>query len=486
MVVRPEEDNFMNEERDAIIAELEKLGSSLSEIGEHLGHADRELAEARSQLGPQLQAVQTFLADHAAVLLGPSPSAGPELSQINEAIQRLVLGKDQEQILETFLEETERHVDRAILFLQKDDAYSPWKSLGFPSASIESVEASSAEDPIVRAVRQQRILSRGEGVGEAFPWLGQAGGLPQAAVCIPLVFGESVPVVFYGDAERGIPLDSLELLSHVTSLVLKNNYLQTLLQAPVTAAVTGAAATREETVPAAEVPGVLPSIPEPEMAPPEVSPAAEELEQRSPWQPEEAAAEISHLEWDVEAPAEAEGEPEPQPAGEFSLEAEAEPEPAETAGFAPLGLEEPLAPAIEEEPPAEAPVEAAAAPPAEKPAPAEEPAAPAEEPAAPAEEPAAATPAEGERYHSEARRFARLLVSEIKLYNEEAVERGRQQNDLYQRLRVDIDRSRSMYAKRVHPTVRSSVDHFHEELVSVLADGKEGCMGPGYPGLQLS
>ena len=44
------------------------------------------------------------------------------------------------------------------------------------------------------------------------------------------------------------------------------------------------------------------------------------------------------------------------------------------------------------------------------------------------------------RYHNDARRFARLLVSEIKLYNEQKVRDGREQGNLYERLREEIDR----------------------------------------------
>ncbi|HYP01755.1 MAG TPA: hypothetical protein VER76_16300, partial [Pyrinomonadaceae bacterium] len=58
---------------------------------------------------------------------------------------------------------------------------------------------------------------------------------------------------------------------------------------------------------------------------------------------------------------------------------------------------------------------------------------------------------EERRYHNDARRFARLLVSEIKLYNEQKVRDGREQGNLYERLREEIDRSRQMYDKRVAP-----------------------------------
>jgi hypothetical protein len=86
------------------------------------------------------------------------------------------------------------------------------------------------------------------------------------------------------------------------------------------------------------------------------------------------------------------------------------------------------------------------------------------------------------RLHNDARRFARLLVSEIKLYNEKKVQEGRQANDLYERLREAIDRSREMYDRRVQPPVAAKFDYFHYELVNALADGNVERLGTSYPG----
>jgi hypothetical protein len=91
-------------------------------------------------------------------------------------------------------------------------------------------------------------------------------------------------------------------------------------------------------------------------------------------------------------------------------------------------------------------------------------------------------PEEERRSHNDARRFARLLVSEIKLYNEKKVLEGRQSRDLYERLREAIDRSREMYDKRVQPPVAAKFDYFHYELVNSLAEGEPGRLGNGYPG----
>jgi len=84
---------------------------------------------------------------------------------------------------------------------------------------------------------------------------------------------------------------------------------------------------------------------------------------------------------------------------------------------------------------------------------------------------------EDAKKHDEARRFARLLVSEIKLYNESKVEQGRKNRDLYERLKEDIDRSRQMYDDRIADEVRKSSNYFYDELVRILADGNAEALG---------
>ena len=79
--------------------------------------------------------------------------------------------------------------------------------------------------------------------------------------------------------------------------------------------------------------------------------------------------------------------------------------------------------------------------------------------------------------HEEARRLARLLISEIKLYNEEQVLEGRRNRDLYHRLKDDIDRSRQIYEERVDAGVRSTSDYFQQELVRSLAGGDPRALG---------
>jgi len=79
--------------------------------------------------------------------------------------------------------------------------------------------------------------------------------------------------------------------------------------------------------------------------------------------------------------------------------------------------------------------------------------------------------------HEEAMRFARLLVSEIKLYNEAKVQQGRSNNGIYNLMRDDIERSRQLYKERVPEPVRAQTNYFNNELIRILADGDSGAMG---------
>jgi hypothetical protein len=89
-------------------------------------------------------------------------------------------------------------------------------------------------------------------------------------------------------------------------------------------------------------------------------------------------------------------------------------------------------------------------------------------------------PAEAE-IHKKAKRFAKLLVEEIKLYNGPKVEQGRQEKDLYDRLKEDIEKSRATYDKRYGETPAASVDYFTEELIRVLTDNDVSLLGSGFP-----
>jgi hypothetical protein len=82
--------------------------------------------------------------------------------------------------------------------------------------------------------------------------------------------------------------------------------------------------------------------------------------------------------------------------------------------------------------------------------------------------------------HRKAQRFARLLVDEIKLYNQAKVAEGRRNRDLYDRLKEDIEKSRSTFQKRYGNTAAASGDYFQKEVVRSLAEDDYSVMGASF------
>jgi hypothetical protein len=97
-----------------------------------------------------------------------------------------------------------------------------------------------------------------------------------------------------------------------------------------------------------------------------------------------------------------------------------------------------------------------------------------------AADPFAGLSAEDADTHRKAQRFARLLVDEIKLYNQAKVAEGRRSKDLYDRLKDDIEKSRSSYQKRYGNTIAASGDYFQKEVVRSLAEEDASLMGANF------
>lgn len=97
-----------------------------------------------------------------------------------------------------------------------------------------------------------------------------------------------------------------------------------------------------------------------------------------------------------------------------------------------------------------------------------------------AADPFAGLSAEDADTHRKAQRFARLLVDEIKLYNQAKVAEGRRHKDLYNRLKDDIEKSRATYQKRYGNTTAASGDYFQKEIVRSLAEDDASVMGASF------
>ncbi len=89
---------------------------------------------------------------------------------------------------------------------------------------------------------------------------------------------------------------------------------------------------------------------------------------------------------------------------------------------------------------------------------------------------------EEQNVHRDAKRFAKLLISEIELYSKVKVSEGRKNKDLYGSLKTDLQRSRQTYEKRFAKTQASRHDYLHDEIVRILANDDASILGPDYPG----
>ena len=94
--------------------------------------------------------------------------------------------------------------------------------------------------------------------------------------------------------------------------------------------------------------------------------------------------------------------------------------------------------------------------------------------------PTATLPPEEAETHRKAQRFAKLLVDEIKLYNQAKVAEGRKHKDLYDRLKEDLDKSRATYQRRYGNTAAASGDYFNSEVVRSLAGDDPSVMGANF------
>lgn len=428
---------------EEILARLTELQRSLVRIQERV---------ARLESGNRRSGVEDLLSQEPFHARSEKSADDLDLNRINEAMRKLVTAKSQEEILEVYLREAHVYVSRAILFLNKDEQYVPWEGIGFSSERMESLTAEHPDDLIVRAARQKKIICRGDALEESLPWLKEVGPLPGVLICIPLIFEDSVPVVFYGDTSEPISIDSLELLTHLTVLVLKNHYLQYRMSHQAPQVDEDRFEGFHEVI--SKMASVAPTQFQEQVGTP-VSPQQEVKTESPPASHQQAPIEMESSRPEVGSGVQEEAQGESLGGMLDKMD---------SSSPAQYQAEEPTGPGVEERKTESAPVSVEQnlqAPEADR-----------QEPETRAEE--------RKRRHDEAWRYARLLVNEIKLLHEEDVVIGRQGKDLYRRLKRDVERSREMYERYVDPKI--AFDYFHREVVRILASGDETLLGADYPG----
>ena len=375
--------------------------------------------------------------------------ASSDMAIVKSAIAEINEQKSQADILKALVNRASSFAPRVAFFVIKGEQATGWRGRGFEGTvgdeAIQQISLSMHSDTVVSsAAKSLDTWSGGPGShAEDHSLLNRLGEEPpQRIVAIPLVVRGRAVAVLYADSagldSESINLEALETLVTVSGMAVE------LLSVSRTAAPKKVA---EETA----APAVEPQ--------PSYKPASEYVEEPA------SAVEPSYADtYQTYEPEPAPAEPErfmeavpvDEAAGVF------EDTPAEAAGM----IEQPAAWSS-------APVETT-------------PEAPRRRYGQDSELPVEVSSDEERRLHNDARRFARLLISEIKLYNEQKVAEGRFEHDLYDRLREYIDRSREMYDKRVKAEVASRYDYFHGELVNTLAEGDVSKLGANYPGATVN
>ena len=453
--LRHEIESYIERRLSTIKQEIVQLQTQLNESlkrvleGEGEGQWDGSLA---ASIAEHLRA-----AHERGIELAASESsrtqASSDMAIVKAAIEEIETQKSQAEILKTLVNRASSFAPRVVFFIVKGEQVRGWRARGLQGSigdeAVQQISFPLSADTMVNDVVKSRATWSGtpNSHPEDHLLLDRLGEqAPQRIVAVPLVVRGRTVAVLYADSagldSDAINLEALETLVRVAGMAIG---LLSASHAPAPAKPPAVpVAEREEEAAKVETPSYTP-----ERVYDEPAAAAQEREEDLP-----------EVEPVAVAPEAQPTTPEPQ----F-----AETAPAETA----------TSEAITSEPFSQP-----------EPAPAE--------PAAPpagsrrrygtydAALPVEVSDDEERRQHLDARRFARLLVSEIKLYNEQKVVEGRTEGNLYERLREYIDRSREMYDKRVKPDVSTRYDYFHHELINTLAEGDASKLGDAYPGATVS
>jgi len=366
----------------------------------------------------------------------PPPPAAADASRVKQAVRAVEQARSQIDVLNTLLEQCLNFGSRAALLILRGETFSGWKGVGFSAhgGNDEMVKRFNAAPGLIpeldRVLRNEEVviwdganLSTRLGVSAS-----------QRGILVPMVIKDKVAAAVYVDAiaQDAAKFDttSIELLVFTTGLLIDTLSIRKKTPSP----------SLTEPAAAAAAPPPPPHKPEhPTSSSTVAISAAQMREMISPSRPELNFQSV-----------------------ESSLSTTA-------------------IPAIQTPPPPPPRPVAPPPPPAPAAPPAHEDQRPSTQYVPPAGIRSGATlggaQSEEGKKHDEARRFARLLVSEIKLYNEGKVEQGRKNKDLYERLKEDIDRSRQMYDERIPDEVRKVSNYFYDELVRILADGDAGSLG---------
>ncbi len=389
--------------------------------------------------------VEELTADEATT---PDAASAPSSADLARAVAEIQLGASQREILRALLDSSARYAARVALFVVKGSHATGWQARGFANNDAMKDFALDENAPVVVRVIGHAIGDRAAvsaPVADLDSRFLSEFGTPASGEgrILPLILKDKVAALVYADSGTGaaglLDAGSLELLVLATSAWLEVNSLRKQAQKEPSAA------HADSTGVAAEAP---PSQVPMHLAPVHPAPAFND-----PFAAHAPAFASGHA---MAAAASASEAPVPvaNAAAEASIPAMAAPSATAELQSAVVEIEPALAEPL--------------------------PIGHAETQAAPETPPVPSTSPEDGEVHRKAQRFARLLVDEIKLYNQAKVAEGRKNKDLYDRLKDAIEKSRGTYQKRYGNTVAASGNYFQHEIMRSLAEDDLLIMGANF------
>jgi hypothetical protein len=361
-------------------------------------------------------------------------ASGP--ADLARAVAEIQVGTSQREILRALLDTSARHAARVALFVVKGSHATGWQARGFANSDAVKDFALDENAPAVGHAIRDRVMASAP-VADLDSRFLKEFGTPASgeARILPLILKDKVAALVYADSGTDaaglLDAGAIELLVLSTSAWLEVNSLRKQVQKEPSAAHTDS---HHGAVAAAESPAHPAAVHT-------VSAYSDPFASRAPGHGMAASASAGTVSSPAASAAFAAPMPTPTaPSSTAEMQSAVEMDPA---------LAEPL------------PIGGA-------------------ETKAVETLPASSISPEDQDIHRKAQRFARLLIDEIKLYNQAKVAEGRKHKDLYDRLKETIEKSRATYQKRYGKTIAASGNYLQNEIIRSLAEDDPSIMGTNF------
>jgi hypothetical protein len=417
--------NWVVEIQKRIVEHQANLVGALDELQENVARYDEKIDEG--SIGSAISEVIAAnpVAAPEPVAAPPAAESGPNIAVLLSAMAEVDTGANLTEVLTSLVNESAKQVDRVAMFIIKGTNAVGWYAKGFDNNdAVKQIQIPLANDTVFKNVQTDRapILFDPNGAGQTAAALQRMGALGSSAIAAPMVLRDKLAAVLYCDTTGALSDPQAAFIDSLVRFAAKTTDLLSFVP---------------------RTPGARPANP---VVLPGGSGGRPAGAARAAAPAPEGGGTVMFTPSQVAAM----NQPAPPPAPPAASPRSDGPAGggAGTVMFTASQMDQMRQQMSQMKPSAAAP------------------------PAAPALSP------EEAKAHEDAKRFARLIVSEIKLYNEAKVTEGRKAKDLHSRLKEDIERGRQMYHDRISPGLRNNTNYFHDELVRLLAGGDPSALGP--------